>query len=139
MIENKEQIILNQWQVCVEMANSISQRRDTSNNVFITLNIAFSGFMLNSSASLILLCFIGFILCIIWFSFINNFKRLNREKFAIIKKLEEYLPTKPFTDEEIALLNDKKYENFTDLECLFPFIFGIFYAFIYLIKELFNV
>ena len=32
-----EDLILAQWQTCVEMANSVSQRRDTMNNVFITL------------------------------------------------------------------------------------------------------
>ena len=38
--DEKTEIILAQWQTCVEMANSISQRRDTMNNIFITLNLA---------------------------------------------------------------------------------------------------
>ena len=38
--EDKIEIILAQWQTCVEMANSISQRRDTMNNIFVTLNLA---------------------------------------------------------------------------------------------------
>lgn len=37
--ENKN-IILAQWQTCVEMANNISQRRDSTNNLFVTLNLA---------------------------------------------------------------------------------------------------
>lgn len=34
--EDKE-LLLNQWQTCVDMANSVSQRRDNMNNIFITL------------------------------------------------------------------------------------------------------
>ena len=34
------EILLSEWQTCVEMANSISQRRDSMNNLFITLNLA---------------------------------------------------------------------------------------------------
>ena len=33
-------VVLAQWQTCVEMANSISQRRDAMNNLFVTLNLA---------------------------------------------------------------------------------------------------
>lgn len=39
-IEDKTEIILAQWQTCVEMANAISQRRDTMNNIFVTINLA---------------------------------------------------------------------------------------------------
>lgn len=37
--EDKE-LLLNQWQTCVDMSNSVSQRRDNMNNIFITLNLA---------------------------------------------------------------------------------------------------
>jgi len=35
--EPKDELLLAQWQTCVEMANSISQRRDTMNNIFYNL------------------------------------------------------------------------------------------------------
>jgi|GEM_PF-6476309 len=38
-MEDKD-ALLSQWQTCVEMANSVSQRRDSMNNLFVTLNIA---------------------------------------------------------------------------------------------------
>ena len=38
--KRNEDLILAQWQTYVEMANSVSQRRDAMNNVFITLNLA---------------------------------------------------------------------------------------------------
>ena len=37
--ENQE-ALLAQWQTCVEMANAVSERRDTMNNLFVTLNLA---------------------------------------------------------------------------------------------------
>ena len=33
-------VILAEWQTCVEMANSVSQRRYSMNNIFVTLNLA---------------------------------------------------------------------------------------------------
>lgn len=32
-------VILAQWQTCVEMANSVSERRDSMNNLFVSLNV----------------------------------------------------------------------------------------------------
>ena len=40
MKDTEIELILSQWQTCVEMANSVSQRRDAMNNIFITLNLA---------------------------------------------------------------------------------------------------
>ena len=40
MADKKDEIILAQWQTCVEMANSVSQRRDTMNNIFVTVHLA---------------------------------------------------------------------------------------------------
>ena len=36
--DDKTEIILAQWQTCVEMANSVSQRRDTMNNILCLEN-----------------------------------------------------------------------------------------------------
>ena len=36
--EDKTEIILAQWQTCVEMANSVSQRRDAMNNILLQLS-----------------------------------------------------------------------------------------------------
>lgn len=40
MDNKKDDLLSIQWQTCVEMANSVSQRRDTMNNLFVTLNLA---------------------------------------------------------------------------------------------------
>ena len=38
--ENATELLLSQWQTCVEMADSVSQRRDSMNNLFVSLNLA---------------------------------------------------------------------------------------------------
>lgn len=38
--KSPKELLLAQWQTCVEMADSISQRRDKMNNIFVTLNLA---------------------------------------------------------------------------------------------------
>lgn len=45
--EDKDQDVLAIWQTCVEMANGVSQRRDTMNNLFVTLNRRYCGCFLD--------------------------------------------------------------------------------------------
>lgn len=126
---SEREIILSQWQTCVEMANSISQRRDTMNNIFITLNLALvtatsvvwdfkSVFMLIS----------GIVVCILWILFIRNFKILNTEKFKVIMDLEKKLPMKPFESEWNLLCKNKKYKEGTQLEKILPIMFITLYT-----------
>lgn len=35
-----ESVVLEQWKTCVEMANCNSEKRNNSNNIFITINVA---------------------------------------------------------------------------------------------------
>lgn len=129
--------LLAQWQTCVEMANSVSQRRDSMNNLFVSLNLA-----LITAVSVIwdirsvILLFAGIALCIIWCFFIHNFKQLNVEKYFVINKLENKLPAKPFNEEWQRLTKNKKYKNGTTLEFSLPIIFIILYlgAIIVIIK-----
>ena len=117
-------IILEQWKTCVEMANSVSQRRDTMNNIFVTVNLAIiAAVTVSWDLKCILLSVAGIVICIIWFLFIGNYKNLNKEKFQIIHKLEKKLPAQPFTDEWFLLKANKKYMNGTKLEKVLPSAF----------------
>ena len=127
--EKETETLLAQWQTCVEMADSVSKRRDSMNNLFVSLNLA-----LITAVSVIwdirsvILLFAGIALCILWCLFIHNFKQLNVEKYYIINKLENRLPAKPFNDEWQRLTNNKKYKNGTTLELSLPIIFIILYV-----------
>lgn len=136
MIEqnNKSEISLAQWQTCVEMANSISQRRDTTNNLFVTLNIALiTAISFIWDLKTVFLSIVGVIFCIIWILLINNFKQLNKEKFAVISDIEKDFDYKPFYDEWKLLKSNKKYRDSTKIERALPIVFIFVYIIIFLI------
>lgn len=127
-MDDKESKILVQWQTCVEMANSVSQRRDTMNNLFVSLNIAIiaaTSIMWDIKSIII---FVGGIAtCLVWRKFINNFKLLNDAKFKIILEIESKLPEQPFADEWEYLKGMKSYRNGTKIENILPITFSIIY------------
>jgi hypothetical protein len=126
--QNKE-FLLAQWQTCVEMANSISQRRDTMNNLFVTLNTAIlAAVAVVWDFKSLLVMIAGIILCIIWILFIHNFKILNAEKFHVINDIEQKLPEQPFSKEWELLKNNKHYSDGTKLEKILPIMFILLYT-----------
>lgn len=134
---NSSEIILSQWQTCVELANSVSQRRDSMNNIMSTLNIAIltttSAFWDTKS---ITFCFIGIGASLVWILLIGHYKKLNNAKYEVILKLEEKLPSKPMSDEWDILCSHKKYREGTNLERYLPIPFIIVYIIMISIKLL---
>ena len=64
--ENIE-LILAQWQTCVEMANTVSQRRDAMNNIFITLNLAIiTAVSVTWELKSLLVLTAGIVTCVLW-------------------------------------------------------------------------
>lgn len=126
--EDKTEIILAQWQTCVEMANSVSQRRDTMNNIFVTLNLAIvTAVSVNWNIKAIYMFCIGVVLCIIWIFMLRNYRMLNAAKFNVINGLESKLPFAPFYDEWEQLKKGKRYIEGTILDCSLPVIFIAIY------------
>lgn len=125
--EDKE-LLLNQWQTCVDMANSVSQRRDNMNNIFITLNLAImAAVSITWDIKSLFILIVGITICILWMLNIRNYKLLNTAKFNVINSIEEKLPSAPFKDEWQFLKNSKKYMDSTTLERILPITFIILY------------
>ena len=125
--EDKE-LLLNQWQTCVDMANSVSQRRDNMNNIFITLNLAImTAVSITWDIKSLFILVAGITICILWMLNIRNYKLLNTAKFNVINSIEEKLPSAPFKDEWQFLKNSKKYMDSTTLERILPITFIILY------------
>lgn len=125
--EDKE-LLLNQWQTCVDMANSVSQRRDNVNNIFITLNLAImAAVSITWDIKSLFILIAGITICILWMLNIRNYKLLNTAKFNVINSIEEKLPSAPFKDEWLFLKNSKKYMDSTTLERILPITFIILY------------
>ena len=98
--EDKTEIILAQWQTCVEMANSVSQRRDAMNNIFITLNLAIiAAVSITWNTKSLFILVAGIVVCAIWLLFIRNYKLLNAEKFFVFFFFVLCFPVTPFNDE----------------------------------------
>ena len=130
--ENQD-TLLAQWQTCVEMANAISERRDTMNNLFVTLNLAIvAAISFIWDTKTIFLLVAGIIICIVWILFIQNFRELNKAKFEVISKIEARLPIKAFDDEWKCLKKSKKYIEGTKLEKSLPIAFAILYVGIFI-------
>ena len=72
--EDKE-LLLNQWQTCVDMANSVSQHRDNMNNIFITLNLAImAAVSITWDIKSLFILIAGITICILWILNIRNYK-----------------------------------------------------------------
>ena len=132
--EDKKQDVLAIWQTCVEMANGVSQRRDTMNNLFVTLNIAvIAAVSWMWDVKTVFLCVAGLVICVVWLLYINNFKRLNTAKFRVIYDVEERLGVTPFKDEWDILKKTKRYLEGTKLERILPIAFALGYAVVFVI------
>lgn len=127
--DKETEIILAQWKTCVEMADSVSRRRDTMNNIFITLNLAISA-TTSFTQIWLPLPVAGIMFCMLWGYLIHSYKQLNSAKFKVIHSIESKLPVQPFKDEWEKLLNKEqgKYKRLTNLELILPTGFCILYS-----------
>lgn len=131
-----QEILLKQWEVCVNMANSVSKRRDALNKLFATLHIsilAFTTMVINSGHKIFIMCSIGVLACVAWVLLIRGLKILNEKKFIIIQRLEKSFLEKPFTKEQALLCETKKYLGNSIIEQYIPIAFAIMYIVIYCI------
>ena len=126
-------IKLSQWKTCVEMANAVSARRDSMNNLFVTVNLAVAAAVSYMwDIKTIFLLFAGIIDCVVWILFINNYKHLNSAKFEVINSIEKSLPIKAFSKEWEIIHKSKTYKESTKLEKALPIAFIVLYVGIFL-------
>lgn len=126
--EEIEKTALEQWKVCVQMAQNTSQRRATSNTVYTALNTAIIGYMYSKEAEFVvkptIWPIIGTIICIGWINSILYYRDLNTVKYNIIKELEQYIGIKPFICESYASPKLSSWKN----ELTIPKMFVVGYA-----------
>ena len=124
-----ESVVLEQWKTCIAEANGISEKRNNSNNIFITLNTAlFAVITFTLDYRSILLSAIGIAICILWICTINSYKKLNSVKYEIINEIESKLPLAPLTSEWDRLNNKYDYVRLTKIEKFIPWMFIILYS-----------
>ena len=127
--DNYDSVLLEQWKTCVEMANSNTEKRTNSNNIFITINaalLAVVSFSLDYKS--IILSVFGIAVCIVWLYSIENYKKLSSVKYHIVNEIEDRLPLAPFSYEWEKLNNEKKYIGLTRIEKVLPWLFAFLYV-----------
>lgn len=121
--------VLEQWKTCVEMANANTEKRTSSNNIFITINaalLAVVSFSLDYKS--ILLSIVGIAVCVVWLNSIESYKKLSSAKYHIINEIELQLPLKPFTYEWEKLNKGNKFLRLTKIEKVLPWLFIALYV-----------
>ena len=133
--ESRHSIILEQWRVTVETAVSVSTRRQTINNLFITLltilisGVLFSEALYDSNKTFqlivsIIVSILGIAICYEWIAQIKNYRDLNDTKYSIIRKIERLLPITVFSSEYTEYYNkNNEDKSFSKRERNVPFYF----------------
>lgn len=121
------------YKLLVEMTDRVSQRRQSANSFYLSINTAIvtaSAFLtgnLHEYGSLVI-SIAGVAICALWLRNITSYKTLNEAKFRVIQALEEHLPAQPYTDEWRILAPGQKgsrHTPFHAVESLVPWIFGL--------------
>lgn len=129
--------VLRIYSMYVEMADRVSQRRQTANNFYLSINTLFLGAFSVASGEdfgttyLMALCIAGIALCAFWRQNIESYRDLNSGKFSVINAIEEMLPLAPYHCEWEILVrgaNSKQYRPFHRVEIMVPWVFAILYV-----------
>ena len=138
--------MLELYKLYVEMADRISQRRQSSNNYFLTINTAlislviaslvYSRFIKDMSYDFTVCVLVGISLvgianCWAWRALIMSYKAMNGAKFKVIHDMEGLIGYRPYFDEweHLCRGEDRKiYNKFTDVESRVPIVLSVGYA-----------
>lgn len=127
--------ILEQWKTVVEMADSTSNRRISSSNVFILINTAILAFIsFEVGFTNLIISIIGIVISVVWICSIKSYKKINKIKFKVINELETFLPASTYGYEWKLINENKRHKHFTTLESFIPFIFIIMYITVIIIN-----
>jgi len=93
--------LFEQYKLYVESAEKISDRRQSANNYFITINTALVALIGLSFRVIIsdnlkwvraLVALVGIIICVIFWFLLRSYRQLNSGKFKVIQEIEQKLP-----------------------------------------------
>lgn len=124
-----EGTVLEQWKVCVDVANDNAEKRSNSNNIFITINVALLAvisFSLDFKS--IILAVVGIVICFLWKRSIKSYRILSRVKFDIVNEMEKKLPLKPYICEWNELEKEKDYSQLSSIEKVIPGVFIVLFS-----------
>lgn len=122
------------YKMAVDMADKVSQRRQSANSFYLSVNTGLIGasayissFSKASHPRTGAIAFAGALICSVWWRNIQSYRDLNKGKFEVIQEMEKALPLAPYQAEWEFLergKNREKYRPFYEVEILVPIIFG---------------
>ncbi|GAA5702566.1 RipA family octameric membrane protein [Streptomyces avermitilis] len=134
------QAVLEQYKLCVEMADRVSSRRNLTNTFFLSLNSAvvavFAAVSGGAAAGVsVWLSVAGLVIllaqCAAWFVMVRSYRQLNSAKYAVIGAFEERLPAYAYSRAEWGALGEgrdwRKYLPLTHVEQWVPVTFALAY------------
>ena len=130
MVFNAEEqkILIEQWKKMIDIADSNSERRIKTNNLYLTLNtLIIAGTNILSEIPIEILSTVGMLISILWFFSILNYRTTNKYRYEIIRNLEEKMQNRPISDEYNSLPKVPIYLGNTIIEFIIPVVFSIAY------------
>ncbi len=127
--------LLEQYKTYSESAQKNSDRRNTANVYFLSINtalITILGYLqIKQAANVevaahVLIALAGIAISFMWYRLIRSYKDLNTAKFKVIHEIEKQLPIRPFDAEWEAVGRGEKpdlYLPFTHIELRIPWVF----------------
>ena len=117
-------IILEQYRLYLQLLDKVSDRRQSANSFFLSINsglCALMGYMLSKELPpelrplLWVIPFPGILISYFWSRLVRSYRNLNYAKFRVVEAMEERLPIAPYTAEAIALRKESKGHRYTPL------------------------
>jgi hypothetical protein len=135
MTSDEFKAIIDVYKMLVDMADKVSQRRQTANNFYLSVNTLLIGAstwaaaVSSGTVGAGLLSLAGLAIALLWRRNIDSYKDLNAGKFHVITEMEAQLPLSPFGAEWDFLQrsegdkNSKRYRSFHSVEGMVPIVF----------------
>ncbi|MGW4210313.1 RipA family octameric membrane protein [Lentzea sp. NPDC004789] len=129
-------VVLEQYKMCVEMADRVSARRALANGFFLSLTTATltaAGALWQAKLLTSWLLALALLLLLVqngaWFWLVRSYRQLNAAKYVVIGMLEEKLPASPYWQAEWRALGEGldrgRYWPLTRLEQWLPVTFAV--------------
>jgi hypothetical protein len=125
------------YKLLVEMSDRVSQRRQSANSFYLSVNTllvggsAYLGTLRPGPMNVIVISVAGIAICAVWIINILSYKTLNQAKFKVINALESKLVEQPFHDEWAHLdpnLDGERHRPFHQVERVVPWVFMCVYV-----------
>ncbi len=130
--------LLEQYKIYITSADNISNRRQSANSFFVTLNTALVSLVsylnigtTNTSKMYWAISVAGLAISYMWYRLVRSYKDLNSAKFKVVHEIEKSLPVSPYDAEWEAVgrgKNSKLYLPFTHIEIYIPWVFFALHA-----------